>query len=217
MNQVDEFYIDIETIPSPEPPPLPEMKIPGNYKKEETILKFKEEWGESAEAKRQELWAKESLNAIKGRIFCIGYAINDLPTDVVYDINEENMMIKFNEVVKTLSFPIWIGHNLSDFDLLWLYLRALKYNLSVLKYRIPQDGRNNMIFDTMKKFTGAAYWRDNRFSLNDVCTFLGVPAKTEMHGSQVFDYYKEGKIDEILKYCAEDVDAVRQVYKIIKG
>jgi predicted PolB exonuclease-like 3'-5' exonuclease len=37
-------------------------------------------------------------------------------------------------------------------------------------------------------------------------------SKDEMHGGEVWKYFKEGKIEEINKYCMKDVVLTREVY-----
>jgi hypothetical protein len=34
-----------------------------------------------------------------------------------------------------------------------------------------------------------------------------------MNGSMVFDYFKQGRYEEIYKYCMADVEVTRAVYK----
>lgn len=210
MESVKKLYIDIETIPSETPPSLDEIEAPSNYKNEEAILKYKTE-------NQQKLWEKQALNPLKGKILCIGYAINDEPADIIYDKEESVMIAQLEDIVKTLSYCFWIGHNVSDFDLIWIYSRAIKYRRTDLKSLIPQGTQSSMIKDTMKMFTGPAYWRDNRFSLKDICRFLNIKVKSELSGDKVFEYYQAGKINEILAYCKEDVSATRKVYKMINN
>ncbi|MNT91954.1 putative 3'-5' exonuclease related to the exonuclease domain of PolB [compost metagenome] len=53
----------------------------------------------------------------------------------------------------------------------------------------------------------------NRISLDNLCTALGLPGKGEIDGSQVYDYWKAGRIAELIAYCADDVHKAREVHR----
>jgi predicted PolB exonuclease-like 3'-5' exonuclease len=43
---------------------------------------------------------------------------------------------------------------------------------------------------------------------------LGIPTPKEgVDGSQVFEFYRAGRIEEIVAYCKRDVETTRAVYK----
>ena len=49
--------------------------------------------------------------------------------------------------------------------------------------------------------------------LDTLAKVFGLPtSKDEMDGSMVADYFKQGKIEEIKKYCMKDVELTRKVY-----
>jgi hypothetical protein len=53
-------------------------------------------------------------------------------------------------------------------------------------------------------------------SLDKIAKFLGLGGKEEgIDGSKVYDMWLEGQLEKIEKYCREDVELVREVYKII--
>ena len=41
--------------------------------------------------------------------------------------------------------------------------------------------------------------------MNEVCAVFGLPGKTSIDGSQVEEYYYDGRIEEIRNYCESDV------------
>lgn len=200
------LYIDIETLPSKERPSLEEIKAPSNYKNEEAIQKYKEE-------NQIKAWRDQALHSLKGRIFCIGYAFNDDDVNVICDESEEVMMQELEGIVSLHPICTWVGHNIIDFDAVWIAHRAIKYGLRLLKTRLTPDRANDFIKDTMRMFASPAWHKDHKYSLEDICNFLGTQAKSNMKGDMVFDYYLEGRFDEIKEYCKEDVNAMRQVYK----
>ena len=79
-------------------------------------------------------------------------------------------------------------------------------NLSFARYR------SSPIYDTMKEW---AKWDTmNKVGLEHIALALGIPTPKEgIDGSQVFDFYKAGRIDEICEYCKRDVETTRAIYK----
>jgi hypothetical protein len=57
-------------------------------------------------------------------------------------------------------------------------------------------------------------WSNNTAGLEHLALALGIPTpKDGIDGSQVWDFYKAGKTNEILEYCKRDVETTRAVYK----
>lgn len=104
-----------------------------------------------------------------------------------------------------------IGHNVFEFDLLFLYQRSIIHrvrpsvNLPFVRYR------SQPIFDTMKEWER---WGMRRISLGALAEALGLEnSKSQgLDGSQVYDYFRNGRCDEIVDYCRRDVELVRAVY-----
>jgi predicted PolB exonuclease-like 3'-5' exonuclease len=54
----------------------------------------------------------------------------------------------------------------------------------------------------------------NYISLDNLCYGLGIESpKDGIDGSQVWQYVKDGRENEVYDYCKRDVAAVREVYK----
>jgi predicted PolB exonuclease-like 3'-5' exonuclease len=51
--------------------------------------------------------------------------------------------------------------------------------------------------------------------LSDIADFLGIEQKDEINGSQVWDAYKRGNLDQIIQHCESDVEVVREIYKLL--
>lgn len=105
-----------------------------------------------------------------------------------------------------------IGHNIFDFDLLFLYKRSVIHcvrptvELSFARYR------SQPIFDTMYEWDKWK-WGRKHASLDDLARVLGLPSsKEKMDGSRVYDEYCAGHHEEIACYCMRDVELVRKVY-----
>lgn len=146
-----------------------------------------------------------------GRIFCIGYAINDQPAEVLTG-DEKNILIEFWQIAKDID--LFVGHNIMDFDFRFIYKRSI-----ILGVRPTQEisfarYRNSPIFDTMKEWDK---WSKHSTSLHKLSVALGVnsPKDQGIDGSKVYDFFLAGKTEEIAKYCVRDVEATREVYKRI--
>ena len=195
------LYLDIETLPAP------------NDKHE--ILKFLHEKAieKNKRAKKdfEQYLLKTSFDGAFGRILCIGYAIDDNPVEILYaENNEKEMLEKFWKIVD--NSDLFIGHNVMDFDLRFIYQRSIinkvkpSRDLSFARYK------NYPIYDTMREWARWSF--DASVGLEPLALALGIPTpKDGIDGSQVFNFYKAGKIEEILEYCKRDVDTTRAVYK----
>lgn len=146
-----------------------------------------------------------------GRIFCIGYAVDNEPAQCLSG-SEKEMLTKFWQIAKDAD--LFIGHNIMEFDFRFIYKRSVingvkpSRDLSFARYR------NNPIFDTMKEWEK---WGSIGASLHKLSIALGIesPKNEGIDGSQVYDYFLAGKGDEIIKYCKRDVEATRKVYNKI--
>jgi hypothetical protein len=105
-----------------------------------------------------------------------------------------------------------IGHNVFDFDLLFLYKRSVvqrvqpSISLSFARYRSAP------VFDTMHEWNK---WSPRKFiSLDELAKVLGLESsKTDgMNGCRVYEKFCAGCHDEIARYCMRDVELVRRIY-----
>ncbi|WP_321404547.1 ribonuclease H-like domain-containing protein [Maridesulfovibrio sp.] len=211
-------FIDIETIPGPEKPKKSEVSPPGQMKKKETIAKWFAENGETA---RDDLWKKQALESLKGRIVCIGFAVEDGPVETVYGKDEEELLFRFWGRVKELNGfgdnIRWIGFNLRSFDMNWLYHRAVKYGLKDLAIQIPRKRYADSVVDIREIWNGK---QDDRAkgTQDEIAVFLGSKRKTkDMDGSKVFGLWQKGQLSKIGEYCGEDVESVRDEYRKLEG
>ncbi len=144
-----------------------------------------------------------------GRIFCIGYAVDDQSTECLTG-GEKEMLEKFWQIAKDVG--VFIGHNVMDFDMRFIYKRSI-----ILGVRPTQDlsfarYRNNPIFDTMREWEK---WGSNGVSLHKLALALGLESSKSggIDGSQVYDFFLAGKTEEICDYCKRDVEVTRKIYK----
>lgn len=158
-----------------------------------------------------EYFRNTSFQGEFGRIFCIGYAVNNQPAECLSG-DEGKMLEDFWQIAQDAS--LFIGHNILDFDFRFIYKRSVilgvkpSLDLSFARYR------NSPIFDTMKEWDK---WSNHAVSLHQLSIVLGVgsPKEEGIDGSKVYDHFLAGKTDKIIEYCKRDVEATRKVYQKI--
>ncbi len=96
-----------------------------------------------------------------------------------------------------------VGYNIFNFD------------LAVLSAYYPGDIRVFSVFDILDDIKEKI---GKRVSLNEV-VYATLGKKKSGHGFQAIDYYREGKITELKKYCLNDVILTKEIfdYGIEKG
>jgi 3'-5' exonuclease len=212
------LYLDIETLPAAEES-MEALKLLHAKKK----AKKKKEKNCEDVADFEQYLLSTSFDGSFGRIICIAYAIDDEPVKVLNgDGDEAGMLQEFWHIVDSLSTQSgngqwtdygiqFIGHNVMDFDLRFIYQRSIvnrikpAFELNFARYR------NYPIYDTMKEWVK---WANSSVGLEHITLALGIPTpKDGIDGSQVFEFYKKGKAKEICEYCQRDVEATRAVYK----
>ena len=204
----NKIFIDIETIPSETMPSLDDLQAPANYKDEAKIKAWKE-------ANQVEAWKKQALNSMQGRIICIGWSWNGESDTLVDPDDEESiingLMLDIQKISLEIRSPlVFVGWNISTFDLPWIWRKSIKYNLPELRKAIPKDNRLNYI-DLMKAW--ASDYKDF-VSLDSCAKFLSIPHETEP-GSSVFDWWQAGEIDKIAEHCKMDIETTVEIYRRI--
>lgn len=216
MRTISQIVFDLETIPGETKPTPEDIKVPSNYTKPETIEKYKNDPKRLAEE-----WKKQALSYIQGRIHSIGFKIGTDPVGVVFHHDDEEQVIlqfeeavlkSFNEHYKndTMYGTTWVGHNIKKFDLPFLWLRVRKYASPKLLHILGTTPDDIKFQDTM--MWGCVTDKYKGFvSLDKLCAFFGLPGKGDMDGSQVYDYWKDGRDEEIAEYCKDDTQKTHDV------
>lgn len=222
-----EIFIDIETLPTSntviQERATADVAPPGNYKKAETIAQW---WASEGTAAKQEAVAKTALDGTWGEVLCIGLAFNDEPVEVFmrtqtteYDLlNTFKLMLDSRCKALCLSghhwetSTTWIGHNLQDFDLRFLWQRAC-VNGILLPFKLPigkpNYNRGPYIYDTMKEWAGYG----KRVKQTDLELAFGIPRTDTITGADVYAQYLAGQLDVIKNHCQQDVESLRTIYR----
>lgn len=219
-----ELFLDIETLPCSRPDIqarcVADVAPPGNYKKQETIDQW---WLTEGEAKKAEAIARTALDGTWGEIICIGLAINDEPAEVFgRALTEADLLNTFGLTLDSKCKKAdrtdemwqvvarWIGHNIVDFDLRFLWQRSKLLGVK-LPFNLPMQKFDSHVFDTMKEWAGYR----NHISQKDLELAFGLTRHDPlaMGGADVFQAYQEGRIDDIKEHCRIDIENLRSIYK----
>jgi len=121
---------------------------------------------------------------------------------------EYDMIENVFELINSKNTPVFIGHNIINFD-----LRILKQRAMILGIKLPSALKRDFkpwgsdAYDTMLRWDAKNYT-----SLDKLAKAFGVKGKGDIDGSMVWDMWKAGKYDEIVEYNAQDVKIVREIY-----
>lgn len=197
---MNKLYFDIEILPAPD----------DLHKILKEIYQGKVEDGKKCPTTVEEFIEQTGFDGAFGRIACIGYAMNEEPAKT-FSGDEKEMLINFWELAN--SVDIFIGFNIFDFDLRFIYQRSIILGVKPTKELSFARYRNFPIYDEMYEWSK---WNmQSKISLDTLAKALGIPSSKggEVEGKNVAGAYKEGKIDLICKYCEEDVEVTRKIYK----
>jgi hypothetical protein len=197
------LFLDIETLPAPGDK-MPLIKEFFEDSKKKNGKKF-------TELNFDNYFRGTSFSGEFGRILCIAYAIDSEETEVLSG-EEKEILTNFWQIAKDVD--LFIGHNIMEFDLRFIYKRSIILGIKPSRELNFARYRSNPIFDTMKEWEK---WGAQGVSLHKLSIALGLasPKEEGIDGSKVYDYYLAGKTDEILKYCKRDVDATRKIFNKI--
>lgn len=214
MNKATTIIVDLESVPSqaegaPERA-LQNLKVPATHKKPETIAKWLEENADKA-------YRDTALDGGYGEAIIIGYAFDDQEPQALVRMHdmggEAEMLQDFWNLVSANASAVttWVGHNIT-WDLLFLFRRSKVLGVDVPPVLpLAPSPWSPQVADTSYLWT----WdRNRRISLAELASILGIEAKTAgITGADVWDYAQEGRYDELVAYCKEDVSVTRQVYE----
>lgn len=194
------LYLDIETIPA--------------QQEQRAILKEihakKVRDGRKVSENFEDYLSATSFDGAFGRIICIGYAIDDKPVEVFY--GEEKQILKdFWQIAKDQRR--FIGFNLMDFDLRFIYQRSVVNNVQPTQNLSFARYRSDPIFDIMWEWRKWA--REPSVSLDTLAKALGIPSSKDggIEGKDVWKAYQDGRQAEIYEYCKRDVEVTRAIYR----
>ena len=155
--------------------------------------------------------AKGALDAMTGRIVCVGLLFDDGKTQVEETILEEDEPELLTKLWNSLKpTDAIVGHNALEFDVPFIKQRSWIQNIRPTR---PIDLRKFYtvdVIDTMQLWTNWAFKKG--VGLDDLAQALGVGQKTG-HGTDVAHWWTARDFESIKTYCIEDVRLTHRVYQ----
>jgi hypothetical protein len=122
--------------------------------------------------------------------------------------NETEILERFWDVVK--RYQQIVTFNGRSFDGPYLMLRSLMLGVPATRNLVPNRYKVGDHLDLLDVLT--LYGSIRRYSLDFLCRRLGIGSpKSDMRGKDVAAAYKAGKMEEIARYCLEDVRATARL------
>jgi len=194
------LFFDIETIPAAD----------AQHEILRQIHAKKLADGRRVVEKFEDYLAYTSFDGAFGQIICIGYAIDDKEVEVLQG-DEKQILKDFWEIAKNAN--LFIGFNNMDFDLRFIYQRSTVQGVMPTKNLSFARYRSDPIYDIMWEWRKWA--REPSVNLDTLAKALGIPSSKggEIEGKNVWQAYKNGRLEEICQYCKKDVEVTRAIYK----
>jgi predicted PolB exonuclease-like 3'-5' exonuclease len=107
-----------------------------------------------------------------------------------------------------------ISFNGRNFDLPFLMIRSAMLKIKPSRNFLRRKYHSKTHVDLLEKFT--YFGLTKKFNLDFYCHAFGIesPKSNGITGMDINELYRSGKIKEIAVYCAEDVRATYELYKI---
>lgn len=216
-----------------------EIKVPGSYKKQETIEAYIAEKKasieedvksaiEAATAKYDEAWRATALDGAFGEVFVGGLAFGDDPPVTIYEDDwrhpdrEIRILRGMNETIEAAlghhRGQQLVGHNMLGFDRNFVRQRGIirQVRMHPIFTAEVKPWDSHAVFDTMTQWDGDPR---RRIKLDKLLLALGLGDITkgaeldeEIDGSKVWDFIRDGKIAKVATYCAWDVVRCRAAW-----
>lgn len=192
------MFFDIETLPSADE----------HREAHVEILRKRKSNGDRHD---DDIHGDTSFEGTFGRLCCIGIIKEDekgIIQKEVFSGDEKTILHNFWRAANNVHR--FVGHNIWAFDLPFIYKRSIINGVKPIPLNFARY-RNIPIYDTMMEWELWNMMKSQK--LDTLAKVLGLPtSKDEMDGSMVAEYFKQGRIEEICKYCMKDVELTRKVY-----
>ena len=154
---------------------------------------------------------KGALDAITGRVICVGLLIDDGDTasEIMLAGEDEHVLVSgFWNTVR--PGDVIVGHNVLDFDIQFLRQRSWILGLQPSRIIDTRKYYTSDVIDTLQLWTN---WTGNKkgITLDALGSALGCGRKTG-EGAKVAEWWAVRDIDSIKRYCRDDVRLTYGVY-----
>lgn len=201
------LFIDIETVPEDKldislgaPVKL------GNLKDEKKILVKQKEWIDNGQIKAHSLSPYHN-KIVALEMWVVDKKCNDFIAQTSMIGADEKEMLKLFHYYASHADYI-IGFNILNFDLPTTMFRSAMLGVKSHPISLRRYSTKPVV-DLMEILAG---WDKSKYkSLNWFLKRFGIEEKSG-DGSQVYEMYKAGKVDEIREYCRQDVLKTKELF-----
>jgi len=188
---MNHLVIDIETVP---------IDI-----KDEMIREYLMDKQISKEAR--------SLHPLYSKIICIVVKGRE---EIVLTGEEKNILEKFWNIAR--EYDYFVTHNGYGFDIPFIIIRSainkIKYSSKIQLNKYTMNNSNH--FDTMLFFSQNGVFFNVR--LDVIARSLGIDVgEDRFSGREVERLFNEGRMDEIIKHCKEDVEITEKIWLFLRN
>ena len=205
------LFLDIETIPADESIKAgleSGIRPPRNLSRPETLERWETE---DRPEKVEDTFRKTALRGHQGRILCIGYIKESgkgFTEDVITGL-EPSILRYFWDLATNVD--LFVGFNILGFDLRFIMQRSVVHGIRPTKRLSFARYRSEPVYDVMQEWE---CWGREYIKLGALAEALDLESpKGDLDGSKVYDYYQDGRLEEVYRYCMEDVRTTRAIYR----
>ena len=172
---------------------------------------------EKVEAQRQEAIERFGLDPTTGRIVCIGLLdVESTRKEAYYGTDEKVLLTSFWEYLDRTKSEFFVTFNGKSFDFPYINIRSAILEISPSMPLSIRRYATKPHFDVREVLAGND--RHRRGTLDYFCAIFGIPSpKSELDGSQIGDAFRDGRHEEIERYCLADCQATAELYERLKA
>lgn len=157
---------------------------------------------------------KGALDALTGRIVCIGLLFDDgqqISEAPIAELDERRLLERFWTSLGEAD--VLVGHNLLEFDLPFIRQRSWIHGIHPSRQIDLRKYYTADLVDTMQVWNN---WAPKKgATLENLATALGCGAKAG-HGTDVAQWWASRDLASIVKYCMQDVWVTYRVFCRLK-
>ena len=166
------------------------------------------------EEDRQRIREHLGLDPCTGRVICIGVHWLEVDRYRAYCQPEEReLLANFWSDLGQIRPQRFVTFNGKAFDFPYVNIRSAITRVPAHRDILLDTRRfsNDRHFDVREVLTN--YDRYKKGTLEFFCEIFGIPSpKNGINGSQVEDYFRRGRLDDIAQYCLADCRATGELY-----
>jgi hypothetical protein len=155
------------------------------------------------------------FNPLYSKIICIGLKPKNKESILLSGDDETKLLEEFWSIAK--EHNLFITHNGYGFDVPFIMIRSainnIKPSIKINANKFSMENSNH--FDTMLFFSQNVFTNSR---MDILAKTLGINiGENRFTGADVERLHKEGKMDEVVRHCREDIEITEKIYLFLKG